>query len=125
MLTTSRFYICTGRASFPSPEAPDISIYVFNQLRTRTERGLVTDVVPGNANPTWAMEILYGKAQMLIRPSVGSGRADKGDGLSFILAINAEVRFIDGDNGMMGIEFTHPHQAQVGQVRLAIRVPAR
>jgi hypothetical protein len=63
----SIFYICTGRARFPSLEAPDISIYVFNQLQSKLSSGPVTPVVRATQTPhrQW-------KFYTVAEPDVGS-----------------------------------------------------
>ena len=54
--------------------------------------------------------------------SVPAGRADKGNYLPFVPAIDAKITFVNGDNRVMGIKLTHSNETEVGQIGLAIRV---
>jgi hypothetical protein len=80
MLTCPIPCVCTGRASskpwFQTLDTPAISIYVFNALRVRDRRPNQTLHVPRNANPTYVMEILYGRAEDY-RSAVNSLGVDK------------------------------------------------
>jgi len=62
----SRSPLLHGKCQFAILGNPYISIYVFNYLRSRTVETAVTRKSPGNANPTWGMEILYGGVNFLV-----------------------------------------------------------
>ena len=46
---------------------------------------------------------------------------DKGDYFALIAAIDAKV-FVDGEDAVLRVQFAHPDQAEIGQVRFAITI---
>src|SRR5216684_3001786 len=76
-------------------------------------------------NPTQVLEMLYSGRGCHRGFSVCPGRTDERNHLPFVLAVDAEITLIDSDNRVTGIEFTHSHQAEIGQVWLPIGVATR
>src|SRR5204863_7537813 len=60
-----------------------------------------------------------------LRTSSVFWRAQQGNHVTPIAAINAEVRFIHGQNQMMPVKLTHTDKAEVGKVGLPVSVASR
>src|SRR5207245_6228818 len=52
--------------------------------------------------------------------SLSIRRAKCGDDFALIAAVDAEVRFIHRDHQVPRIEFAHPNQAQISEVRMTV-----
>ena len=66
-------------------------------------------------------ELLSGHPSEPVLSPQAPGRAEERDRLAAISAIDTEVFLVHGDHGVLGKQLTHPDQAQIRKVGLAIQ----
>jgi hypothetical protein len=55
-----------------------------------------------------------------LRARLAPRRANDGNDFPLVSSINAEVAFVYGEDGEMGMDLAHPHQAEVGKIGGAV-----
>ena len=65
------------------------------------------------------MENLYGNLKLLL---AGVGRTQQRNRLSLISPIPAKVAFIHRNYRMARVEFAHPNEAQIGEIRVPVGI---